>query len=117
MNCAPTIWRLRGFTFRTIRAAQALRFLQSWSGRAGESLPLQIRTLPRQEFLDRHPWPPDATSVKYIVEYGSRSFGNKVEEFEELQDAKDFADCQIEQDDDVDFVTIYGPDGQEIAQE
>ena len=55
--------------------------------------------------------------MKYIVEYGSRSLGNKVEEFEDFQDAKDFADHQIEHDNDVDFVTIYGPDGEEIAQE
>ena len=52
--------------------------------------------------------------MPYIVEYGSRSYGNEREEFQELEDAKGCAARKIKQGD-VDFVTVFGCDGEEIA--
>lgn len=65
----------------------------------------------------QQPWErplPSGPTMPYIVEYGSRSYGNEREEFQELEDAKGCAARKIKQGD-VDFVTVFGCDGEEIA--
>jgi hypothetical protein len=51
--------------------------------------------------------------MPYTVEYGSRSYGNDNQQFDELDDALSFAVSQDAREE-IDFVTIYDSEGEEI---